>query len=167
MRGVAEGLDRSPRYQEIEGQKTAPVRIRGFQLAANIEARQGSPKFLHQGALAQGCPVQAQVMLPLGRKVGSAGFAEGANGLGSGRPCRALSSRSGTVGENMNAHLRQALEFGEKRGVFIAVSFEQLESLGGVFKLTSIPHGNDGPGAIEMFDDCFVGEKLCDVGNRV
>lgn len=60
----------------------------------------------------------------------------------------------------MDAHLSQALEFVEKGGVFIVVSFQPPPGLGRVFKLTSIPHGDDGEVAIEMLDDRFVGEDM-------
>lgn len=60
----------------------------------------------------------------------------------------------------MDAHLRQALEFGEKRGVFIAVPFQQAPDRGRAFNLTSISHGDYGQVAIEMFDDRFVGNDL-------
>jgi len=52
--GSPKGFDRSARHEEIEGQETAPVRIREFHLAANVEAGQGIPKLLHQQALVQG-----------------------------------------------------------------------------------------------------------------
>jgi len=99
-------------------------------------------------------------MLSLGCKVGSTGITGKGKGLGSGRRCIVLRCNSGTVEENMDTHLRQALEFGEKHGVFIAVSFQQAAGLGCVFKLTSISHGDDGEVAIQMFDDRFVGESL-------
>jgi hypothetical protein len=158
--GAAEGFDGSARHEEIKGQQTAPVRIRECHLAANVEAGQGSPKVLHQQTLVQGCSVQAQITLSLGCNVGSAGITGKGKGLGSNRPCIALRSRSGTVEENMETHLPQALEFVEKRAVFIAVPFQQPEGLGCVFKLTSIPHGDYGQVAIQVFDDRLVGKNL-------
>jgi hypothetical protein len=158
--GSAEGFDGSARHEEIKGQETAPVRIRERHLAANVEAGQGSPKLLHQQALVRGCSVQAQITLSLGCKVGSAGITGKGKGFCRDRPCIVLRSGSGTVEENMDTHLAQALESVEKRGVFITVSFQQPAGLGCVFKLTSIPHGDYGQVAVKVFDDSFEGESL-------
>jgi hypothetical protein len=158
--GAAKGFNGSARHKEIKGQETAPVPIREFHFAANVEAGQGTPKVLHQQALVQGCLVQAQITFSLCCKVSSAGINQKGKGFWRDRPCIALCSRSGTVEENMDTHLPQALEFVEKRAVFIAVAFQQADGLGCVFKLTSIPHGDYGLVAIQMFDDRFVGENL-------
>jgi hypothetical protein len=155
--GSAKGFNGSARHEEIEGQETAPVRIREFHFAADVEAGQGTPKVLHQQALVQGCLVQAQITLPLCCKVGSAGIAGKRKGLGSDRPRIVLGSSSRTLEENMDTHLRQALEFVEKGVVFIAVSLQQPAGLGCALKLTSIPHGDHGAVAIPMFDNRFVG----------
>jgi hypothetical protein len=158
--GAAKGLDGSARHEEIEGQETAPVRSREFHLAANVEAGQGTPKLLYQQALVPACAVQAQITFSLCCKVSSAGINQKGKGFWRDRPCIALRSRSGTVEENLDTHLAQALEFVEKRAVFIAVPFQQPEGLGGAFKLTSIPHGDYGQVAVKVFNDSFEGESL-------
>jgi len=158
--GAAKGLDGSARHEEIKGQETAPVRIREFHLAANVEAGQGTPKLLYQQALVPACSVQAQIKLALCCKVSSAGITGKGKGSCRDRPCIVLRSSSGTVEENMDTHLAQALEFVEKRAVFIAVAFQQPEGLGCVFKLTSIPHGDYGQVAVKVFNDSFEGESL-------
>jgi hypothetical protein len=158
--GLAKGFDGSAWHEEIEGQKTAPVRIREFHLAPNEEAGQGTTKLLHQQALLQACSVLTQITLSLYCKVSGAGITGKGKGLWRERPYIALLSSPGTFEENMDTHLAQALKFIEKRAVFIAVSFQQPKGLGCVFKLTSVPHGDYGQVAIQMFDDRFVGENL-------
>jgi hypothetical protein len=87
--------------------------------------------------LVQSGPVKSHVALSLCRKVSSAGGVRERKALCRDTPRLILLSGPGVVEENMNTHLPQALEFPEKRFVFVAVFFEKPDDLGRVFKLTA------------------------------
>lgn len=124
--GSAKSFDGCARHEKVKRQEAVPARIRGFHLAADVEAGQGIPKLLHQQALVGGHSVQAEITFPPGGKVSSAGIA--GNGFRRGRWCMALRSGCEIIEKNLDAHLPKTFEPVEQRAVIIVMRFKKPEN---------------------------------------